>query len=285
MKYSKRMNQVSPCPICGCTKMSLVFRYDSPPAGETRFDFPGWSYEREVWQCQTCGYFVNRLAVDLDTLYEGEYDDTTYGVEGLLPAFRRIMALPPEQSDNYHRVKRIVSYMSPLPEKRGGQQPTSVLDVGSGLCVFLARLKEAGWECTALDPDQRAVEHARRQVGIKAICGDFMTVLDLASHDLITFNKVLEHVSDPLGMLKKSRNHLREGGMVYVEVPDGEMAMVEGPGRQEFFIEHRYVFSMTSLSLLATRAGFIAQIIERVRDPSGKYTLYAFLTDAHANQQ
>jgi SAM-dependent methyltransferase len=138
-------------------------------------------------------------------------------------------------------------------------------------------MKEEGWECTALDPDPRAVEHAQLHVGVKAICGDFMTVWDLGLYDLITFNKVLEHVPDPVGMLSKSREHLREGGLVYVEVPDGELAMVEGPEREEFFIEHRCAFSMTSLSLLARQAGFATQLIERVREPSSKYTLYVLL--------
>jgi 2-polyprenyl-3-methyl-5-hydroxy-6-metoxy-1,4-benzoquinol methylase len=181
-----------------------VFHYNSPPPGETRFDFfSNHSYQREIWQCQLCGHFVNHLDVELDTLYEREYVETTYGAEGLLPSFQRIMALPPEQSDNYHRVKRIVSYMTPLLEARVSQQTRkpSVLDVGSGLCVFPARMKEEGWECTALDPDPRAVEHAQLHVGVKAICGDFMTVWDLGLYDLITFNKVLEHVPDPVGML------------------------------------------------------------------------------------
>jgi SAM-dependent methyltransferase len=143
--------------------------------------------------------------------------------------------------------------------------------------VFLQRMKEEGWECTALDPDERAVEHARRHVGVRAIRGDFLSAPQLSLYDLITFNKVLEHVADPIAMLQKSRQHLRPGGVVYVEVPDGEAAAVEGSGREEFFIEHVCVFSLTSLRLLVTRAGFATQCIERVHEPSGKYTLRAFL--------
>ncbi len=52
----------------------------------------------------------------------------------------------------------------------------------------------------------------------------------------------------------------------------------DGPDREEFFIEHLHVFSMASLGLLAQRAGFAVDSAERLREPSGKYTLVAFLS-------
>lgn len=50
--------------------------------------------------------------------------------------------------------------------------------------------------------------------------------------------------------------------------------------RQEFFIVHLHIFSMASLALMIDRAGFRALRIERLREPSGKYTLWAFLIRA-----
>jgi SAM-dependent methyltransferase len=232
-----------PCSLCNSTLHSLVFTYDAPPAGETNFPLrAGEEYYREIWQCQRCGHFTNRHQLDLRELY------------------------------------RILRYMHDLRNGRTGCETTpTVLDVGSGLCVFLQRMKEEGWECTALDPDPRTVVHARQHVGVRAICGNFFTAPQLSSYDLITFNKVLEHVENPAVMLQKSRQHLRPDSVVYVEVPDGEAAAVEGAGREEFFIEHAGAFSLTSLSLLASQAGFSVRCIERVQEPSSKYTLRAFL--------
>ena len=66
---------------------------------------------------------------------------------------------------------------------------------------------------------------------------------------------------------------------MYVELPDGEGAATDpdGPNREEFFIEHLHVFSMSSMSLLADRARLRMLNAERIREPSGKYTLFAFL--------
>lgn len=269
------------CPICGSAERSLAFVYEAPPAGETIFSLPGeGQYHREIWQCSFCSHFMNVHRLALDSLYQQNYLDSTYGREGLLLTYERINALPPERSDNHHRVRCVNEFMAThvTHGERGSAARPTLLDVGAGLGVFASRMKDHGWDCTALDPDPRAVEHARNIVGVKAICGDFLSAEDLGSYNLVTFNKVLEHVLDPAAMLRHTERFLSAGGFIYVEVPDGEIAMGEGPGREEFFIEHWHVFSLTSLSLLAVKAGFVVRLIERVREPSTKFTLRAFLS-------
>ncbi|MEO8706958.1 MAG: class I SAM-dependent methyltransferase, partial [Kofleriaceae bacterium] len=180
----------------------------------------------------------------------------------------RIMQLPPERSDNTGRVARINAF---------AQNVGTILDVGSGLCVFLARMKDFGWTCTALDPDPRAARHATDTAGVTGLAGS-LPHPTLGQFDAITFNKVLEHVEDPVALLRLAHPHLADGGFVYIELPDGEAAREAGFGREEFFVEHFHVFSLASVSLLAERAGFEARVIERLREPSGKFTLRAFLT-------
>lgn len=268
--------------LCGGECLTTVFAYDAPPPGEIRFEFSsGVGYHREVLRCEFCGHFISVHDMDAAALYVGDYVNSTYADDGIRKAFERITALPLEQSDNAGRVQRILEFAagylaSPAREQR---LPT-VLDVGSGLCVFLHRMKAAGWRGTGLDRDPRLVAHARDVVGVEAVCGDFLTAQNLGRFDVVTFNKVLEHIRDPVTMLARSAGHLREGGFVYVEVPDGEAAVADGPGREEFFIDHYHIFSAASLELLAARAGFKAQAIERLREPSTKYTLRAFLMAA-----
>ena len=78
-------------------------------------------------------------------------------------------------------------------------------------------------------------------------------------------------------LAQAARSHVSAGGFVYVEVPDGAAAAAEGFGREEFFIEHLHVFSPASLAQLAARAGLSPVRIDRIREPSTKYTLAAFL--------
>jgi 2-polyprenyl-3-methyl-5-hydroxy-6-metoxy-1,4-benzoquinol methylase len=260
--------------MCGSEALETVFRYDHPPPGETSFPLAeDERYEREYRRCAMCGHFVAVHELDLGRFYEGEYMDSTYAGDRLRSAFERVMGLPPERSDNLQRVDRIRRFWS---ERRGDGAGT-LLDVGSGLGVFPARMKEAGWRCTALDPDARSTRHAAEVVGVNAVQADFSSASDLGRFDLVTFNKVLEHIDDPVAMLARSRAFQADDGIVYVEVPDGEGAAAEGPGREEFFVEHVHVFSAASLALLCTRAGFTLEELERIREPSTKYTLVAFL--------
>lgn len=273
------MNSVSTTLECFCTSpdFETIHIYETAPAGEVLFSFSkGKPYRRELRRCKNCGHYISVHEMKMAEMYAGDYVSSTYQDEaGMKATFDRIVALPPEKSDNTGRVARIDAFAS--NSFTGIPKPWSVLDIGSGLCIFLHRMKASGWACTALDPDERAARHAANSVGVKAICADFMKAQEIGRYQLVTFNKVLEHVEDPVRMLSKSRDVLARNGLVYVELPDAEAAAKEGFGREEFFIDHHHVFSLASLALFASRAGFRVLSLERLREPSAKFTLRAFL--------
>lgn len=251
--------------------------YGEPPEGEIRFDIAG-PYRRELRRCITDGHVVSVHSMDMAGLYSGAYVDATYGPDGMRRTFERVLALPAAQSDNAGRVTRIREFM----EQRLGERMPSLLDVGSGTGVFPSQMQAAGWKVTALDPDERAVRHLLEVAGVAAVQADFGTTpLDLLGvHDLVTFNKVLEHVLDPIALLHAAQAVLLPGGVVYVEVPDAEGAAGDPAGyeREEFFIDHLHVFSTASAQALAEAAGYEVLDLERLQEPSTKYTVRLFLS-------
>jgi 2-polyprenyl-3-methyl-5-hydroxy-6-metoxy-1,4-benzoquinol methylase len=272
------------CP-CEGRHLARFFGYTDPPKGETHFDLKGQVYARSYSRCSLCGHFFSSHEMDIKALYRQDYVDSTYGgPEGMWRAFERITALPPDQSDNTGRVARIVEFAEGYWGKT--ERARTLLDVGSGLGVFPYVMKQSGWDCTALDPDSRATAFAHEIVGIKSVNGNFFVIPNkrLGHFDVITYNKVLEHVEDPVAMLARSADYLEAGGFVYVEVPDGEAAMIEGPGREEFFVEHHHVFSMASAVMLAERAGLTPVMVERLREPSSKLTICLFLIFSSAKE-
>ncbi len=75
----------------------------------------------------------------------------------------------------------------------------------------------------------------REHVGVEAVLGDFMTIDDLGAFDLVTFNKVLEHVEDPVAMLRRARQFVTPRGFVSSPASgrrDG--GALSGAGREEF---------------------------------------------------
>jgi SAM-dependent methyltransferase len=261
------------CP-CSGQHLKATFHYTEAPVAETAFKIDSGKYERAYSRCDLCGHWFSDNPMDIGGLYDGVYLDNTYG-ERMRATYDRILALPTEKSDNVARAACIIDFARRyLPQ---GTVPR-LLDVGAGLSVFAQRMKAAGWLCTALDPDERAVLHARDVVGIDAIAGDFMKLdtVYLGSYDVITFNKVLEHVEDPVAMLARALPLLATGGFIYFEVPDGEAAASEGPEREEFFIEHHHVFSAASAAIVAVRAGLRPLLTQCLREPSNKFTIRVF---------
>ncbi len=262
--------------ICGSQHFELAHSYTSPPKGETNFGFRIEDYSRSYYKCTSCGHFTQDTQMDLHQLYDSKYAESTYGKQ-ITEHFSKIISLPEGKSDNIDRVNSIIKFSAEYFKASNNKR---ILDVGSGLCVFLHQIsKMTDWQCIALDPDQMQIDHARNMVGVEGIRADFIRdEIDIPKVDIITFNKVLEHVHDPVGMLSKAKALLSSDGFVYLELPDGTQAAQEGYDREEFFIEHMHVFSISSIAILAEKAGFKAISVNRVREPSGKYTLRAFIT-------
>lgn len=261
------------CSLCGHQELKIHAVFDTPPATEIDYGFS--PYHRELRECLVCGHFTNQYGsgIQLEKLYEGSYWDKTYE-DKILTTFNKIMSLPKSSSDNQGRVNYICSFM-----REWDPNASLLLDIGSGLAVFPAVMKENGWDVTALDPDPKASEHARVNAGVDAMTADYLSENVEGFFDLITLNKVLEHVPDMVGMLAKTKSNLTPNGIVYVELPDGEAAIgsKEGCVREEFFVEHLCAFSIASYVLLAKSAGFEVLTCEKLVEPSGKYTIRGFL--------
>ena len=261
------------CP-CGEANTERALVYDRRPAGETEFALNG-KYLRYYDKCKICGHFFSSHDMCLNNLYSGAYSDATYGTRRE-QIFDKIMNLPEEKSDNTARCERINEFYLKYRQKNIAQD--ALLDVGSGLGVFLSKMQMHGWKVTALDPDAKAIEHIQTKVGCECIHGDFIEIEITEDNrfDLISFNKVLEHVEDPIRMLKKSKALLKDDGIIYLEVPDGENAILEGDDREEFFIEHHHVFSATSAAILVSRANLKVLRVDILHEASGKYTIAMF---------
>jgi len=263
------------CPICGDSRFSVTFHYTKPHVLEGHYRLDPDHYDRKLYCCQTCGHYISVANIDLGFLYDGEYVDATYvDLEGIRKTFNKIIHLDPTKSDNVGRAKRVVAFAEKFMPH---QTAPTLLDVGSGLGVFPYEIRKYGWQPTALDPDRRATQHLTEDHHIPTITADFMLATIEQTFDVITFNKVLEHVNDPVAMLKRAGQFLNDDGFIYVELPDGEVATRYGAEREEIMIDHLHVFSMTSLVLLAQRAGFTVYEAERLHEPSTKYTLRVFM--------
>lgn len=97
-----------------------------------------------------------------------------------------------------------------------------VLDVGCGWGLALATLRDAGAQCAGFDPAPEAVEYARgRGLDVRCAGMDTMDVFGGTRFDAVMLLNVLEHLADPVAVLREIRDRvLVPGGVLLVEVPN-----------------------------------------------------------------
>jgi ubiquinone/menaquinone biosynthesis C-methylase UbiE len=255
------------CPICNSGRFKIRFKYNKRPNLET--DFGIVRYNRSYHECKYCNHWVSNYVIS-KKFYENFYTKKTYQ-NNYLEKFNKIISLK-RNSDNYFRSNRIENFL-----KEFNLQHTKILDVGSGLGIFPYEMKKRGFKIYALDPDRKMSNFIKNKLNIYCYNSDFINFKKNNKFNLITFNKVLEHVEKPVQFLKQSRKYLkRKNDIIYVEVPDTNSAKNVSKNREEFFIEHINCFSEKSLILLLQKCGFEIQEFKKIKEPSGKFTMYAF---------
>lgn len=268
------------CYLCGSTDHLVIEEINEKPEGETEYGINEADYYRVITQCRRCSVYTNQHQLLDQHLYTSDYN-ASISLGSIRDRYDKVMSLPAENSDNRQRVNRILAH---LQGEGFDLAKVKLLDVGSGTSVFLGVMKEKVPNCACIDPDPAAIAHANQYVGINQThCGTLDDFVTSELFDVITFNKVLEHVKNPVAELSKAASLLKENGIIYVELPEGKRSIDQNIAsiRQEFFVEHYTIFNTNSFTELARQAGFNCSLSEIITEPSGKFTIYGFLRNSY----
>ena len=275
------MNEyIKPTIGCKINNFKRYLTFKEKPKNEISFGLTKKQYLRFYYKCKECGHLIAKHKKSLvNNLYEKKYFVDTYkSSKQLDETFEKIRKLPPLKSDNFHRLKRVKIFAQTFFNKN----KLNLLDVGSGTGIFTIGMIGKKYDITALEPNQDSVDFikSKSKSKIDVIQGDFLKInlKKFKKYDLITFNKVLEHVEKPILFLKKSLKLINSKNLIYVEVPDAIAIndKEEGKNREEFGLGHHHVFTIKSLKNLLRQSNIKILKIKQVREPSSKYTIFAF---------
>lgn len=266
------------CQLCDSRQTLLLSAITEKPKLETRYLSNDMNYYREIRHCLYCGVYFNAHDYNLfnEDFYRGEYNAAIEKGK-LQKRFDRIINLNESGSDNKQRVKRILSFCDLFISKV--YEELRVLDVGSGTGVFPYELSKNIEKVSAVDPDQSSVEMMGANIKLDNLWhGSLKDVPESEKFDLITFNKVLEHLKRPDEMLKQAIDRLASGGYIYIELPFAEDIIEEGlqDERAEFFIEHYTTYTFKALTYLLENTNLRSVTMKSLVEPSGKHTIYCF---------
>jgi len=168
--------------------------------------------------------------------------------------------------ENYHRGKDYLSHEKifrniftkryNLISKRF-KKPGRILDIGAATGILLSVFKDNGWEVWGVEPSGNSQVIIKR--GFKVVKSEFERALLPKSYfDVVVLNHTLEHLKDPLKVLRKVKDILKGGGVVYVDVPNfGSLSSRLYRRKWPYLLpeEHVHHFTPSSLGKIFKKAG------------------------------
>ncbi len=140
-----------------------------------------------------------------------------------------------------------------------GQQKGRLLDVGCGNGRFLSNMRSLSWDVIGVEPDPIAANIAREYFKLTVIpSGIEEADLPVNSFQAVTLRHVIEHVHDPIGLLRKCYRLLAPGGKLVILTPNVKSLghLIFGPNWSELDPpRHLYLFSPKTLFDIARQAG------------------------------
>ena len=252
-KFSGELEKVS-CPTCiDPPHPRLVFR-KSEGIG--------------IWRCGGCGimYASPRFTeASLLKIYENE-------------AFADLSFYGQWNYDRWKKENRNRSYVTQVLKlqlvERFLSAKGKVLDVGCGTGLFCLEASRHGLEIEGIDPSHMLTEIGRKVLKVSVKQGLLEDHGPGFKYSGIVVWDVLEHVYNPVGLVKKCHELTEPGGHIFVQVPnyDGASNRMKtflcrrGLKKSDFkhfgFPWHLYAFNRKSLAALLRIAGFVPVFFE-----------------------
>ena len=218
-------------------------------AGSSRADA---SYSFTLFECTVCGH----VQKDVGKKYQEHLDDV----------YRVSYALPGEGRKNNIVNGQIISREKILAKTLGGlladKNKGAVLDVGTGtghlLAAFSDELPE--FDIVGYDLNNDKEDIVRANGATDFYFGSLENIPK--KFDIITFNHVLEHLTDPVTTLKQASALLKSDGYLAVIVPCFKTVYTDF-----YFLEHCSHFTEKSLNVVSALAGL--SILDRLEGVLG----------------
>lgn len=154
----------------------------------------------------------------------------------------------------------------------------TLLDVGSAHGWFLSAAGSRGAIVIGIEPDEQIAERSQLPESVRR--GYFPEILrDDEQFDFITYNDVLEHLSDPAAAIRASVQHLKPGGLLSINIPDsrglgfamsrvatriGIMSPYERLWQKDLPSPHTWYLNPGTVTTLASREGLALVHLRRL---------------------
>lgn len=223
------------CPICSSRRIAVELH----------------KFDMTMLRCRECGAVftspqpptVQVLSRYVEQWFEREY----------LPSYN----IDPQNPSLEHLAPRFAPEFALIERFR---QNGRVLDVGAGAGLFLFHAREHGWQPHGVEISGYGPAYAKRHFDLDIIQGDLLHAQFPDQHfDVVMLQDTIEHVPDPLALVREIHRILRNGGAIVLSTPNYQ-SLSRRVFRQHWALispaEHLFLFTMRSILQLFQRSGF-----------------------------
>ncbi len=228
------MEQVN-CIICGSKKLEPVFCSKS-------FMYPDKTFS--LVQCVSCGLVFLNPRPSLDEI--GEYYKNYHLHINIL---------------NLNWFAKQILLTETVGNTRYGtnSQNNKFLEIGFGDGIFLEYMKNKKWDAYGIEIEEECVNRLKK-MGIENVyTGDiFSRPFNDGTFDLVRMNHTLEHMHEPLKLLKEIKRILKKNGRLILAVPNFDGACHRLFKQYAYSLHlpfHLYFFSLLTLQKLIDTIG------------------------------
>jgi 2-polyprenyl-3-methyl-5-hydroxy-6-metoxy-1,4-benzoquinol methylase len=191
-----------------------------------------------------------------------------------------------EELEYFNIEAEVTGYLFKKFNKRAAGK---LLDVGAGEGFFAQHFYRRNWDVVTCDFSIAGMKRHNPDLLRTMIQGDLSVVLDKQikqknTYDLINLKNVLEHVLDPVALLKRMKRLLARNALLRIQVPNDyssfqTMLLERGFTKATWFSppEHVHYFNFKSLANFLTSLGYTVQLM------LADFPIELFLTNKHAN--
>ena len=167
----------------------------------------------DVIKCKECG-FAHIIPIPTESELEDVYSHEYYDDEKPLYIESYI------KDQDWHNLVNSERYN--LYEQFITSDHKKILDIGSGPGLFLKHGKERGWEVQGVEPSKQAYEYSSKKLKLNIFNGFFSkeTYKNFNDFDVVNLSLVLEHIPNPIEMVKLIKSITKKNGLISISVPN-----------------------------------------------------------------
>lgn len=189
------------CPICGQSEYKIIGKPRVSPKAEKVV-----KKQYSIVRCVGCGFYYLNPGLEL---LKDEWQ-VLYDLEYFVPMNKWLERR--RKRDLFKRLNKMQKY-----SKSGMKR---YLDVGAGEGYALIEASRRGWEVHGVDITDHRIPEAKSD-SFNFYISDILSAGFPDNHfDFIYVDSVLEHVPNPMEVLRELKRILAKGGVIYIGVPN-----------------------------------------------------------------